>query len=1168
MLLPLILAILLPNVATHTVYTVTPDDHYYPNTTCHHCHNLQHYLLNVTKYFTSNTQLLFLPGLHHLHTDLIIQNVHNISLIGSTANGTTLDTVIIQCNSSVGIRMSNITNLTIAKLAIKNCEVKQIKSIVTINFSRWIFMGNSMILSHCHNVQLQNIEVYKSQLAPTRQLNRFGILAIDVLGVSSFINLTTCALIILYSELNYNDTYNKLLIENYQIPSHTRPRFYHAIITIYLCQKLYKVEVEVYNTKFTGAQNSTARLFDVMQATYAGGNFIHFTQLIVEKFNSGLKDRLFEFESAYSNVNHNQVTFTNCVFRHNKIGRLFGVYGHFNIKLESCIIKFNYFQVLRMMDSLEQNSIVITNTTFDTIKTNSYFIYISNSLLHLEGPVVFFNIKADRILYIKHSRISCHGYIEFSKNIVSLTDHIDYITVQENTLINMTNNEYKISRDNSYDYTGFSISNFTAPCYYQYTAEGKNFDQMKGKLNFSIVFHNDTSINAVMTEHCRWLADTAFNRTKPININNRLITNINNNNYYSNNNNQSDLTLQYAKLLCICFSNDICTEDIYTDTIATVYPGQTVSLSLILNYLYKHFIVPYTDEDIRFREHFLAVEINDDVLPPTACKVAKVNEVINPVYYTSCSVINFTIVHNGLSNFQWCELFINVILTHITDVYYINMLTCPAGFVQQNGICICDPILNSALLQITTCDINHQTILRPAGSWLSAVTINDSHQYHISSNCPFYYCLSQSSQLNFSTPNSQCQFNRDGVLCGQCQQGLSTVFGYSHCQHCSNIYLLLIIPIAVAGLVLVLLLFILNLTVTDGDINGFILYVNIISINSHVFFPQYSNSINIFYVFISLVNLDLGIPACFYNGMDDYTKMWLQLAFPAYLILIATLLIIASRHSTTVQRITARRALPVLATLFLLSYTKVLRTVSSVLFYYSTITHLPTGHNTLVWAVDANVPLFGLKYTALFIVCLILFIVLLPFNVILCFTKTAMRLQLVNHSKPLIDAYQGPYKIKYYYWTGLQLVMRVVFFGLSALDRNINLTVGIILLTIVSMTQAKLNPFKSNYKNFYESCYLFHLLTLYALSYGYYSIALNAMITVATLQFLLIIVYHIINNVCGGVIMYKVRIIIKSTVEWITRSQKKPKECIQLNNSPPDKVYNYQELREPLVGQD
>ena len=136
------------------------------------------------------------------------------------------------------------------------------------------------------------------------------------------------------------------------------------------------------------------------------------------------------------------------------------------------------------------------------------------------------------------------------------------------------------------------------------------------------------------------------------------------------------------------------------------------------------------------------------------------------------------------------------------------------------------------------------------------------------------------------------------------------------------------------------------------------------------------------YTFISLANLDLGIELCFYGGMSDYTKMWLQLTFPVYLIFIATLLIIASRYSTTIQRLTARRgrALPVLATLFLLSYTKVLLTVSNVLFSYTSITHLPNNHTTLVWSVDTSVPFFGVKFTILFIACLILFLILVPFN--------------------------------------------------------------------------------------------------------------------------------------------------------------------------------------------
>ena len=115
---------------------MTPDDHYYPNTTCHHCHNLQHYLLNITKYFTSNTQLLFLPGLHHLHTDLIIQNVHNISLIGSTAKvHSATPKATIQGNLSA-ILVFNVSKLIISNLIINSsysCNVIEL-----LRCSKWI----------------------------------------------------------------------------------------------------------------------------------------------------------------------------------------------------------------------------------------------------------------------------------------------------------------------------------------------------------------------------------------------------------------------------------------------------------------------------------------------------------------------------------------------------------------------------------------------------------------------------------------------------------------------------------------------------------------------------------------------------------------------------------------------------------------------------------------------------------------------------------------------------------------------------------------------------------------------------------------------------------------------------------------------------------------------
>ena len=74
--------------------------------------------------------------------------------------------------------------------------------------------------------------------------------------------------------------------------------------------------------------------------------------------------------------------------------------------------------------------------------------------------------------------------------------------------------------------------------------------------------------------------------------------------------------------------------------------------------------------------------------------------------------------------------------------------------------------------------------------------------------------------------------------------------------------------------------------------------------------------------------------------MDDYSKIWLQLTFPFYLLIIAIALIIGSRYSPKVQRLTGHRSLQVLATLFLLCYTKLLLAISQVLFAFSLIVHL------------------------------------------------------------------------------------------------------------------------------------------------------------------------------------------------------------------------------------
>ena len=418
----------------------------------------------------------------------------------------------------------------------------------------------------------------------------------------------------------------------------------------------------------------------------------------------------------------------------------------------------------------------------------------------------------------------------------------------------------------------------------------------------------------------------------------------------------------------------------------------------------------------------LYAEVHNINIPSSSCKIVHQSQLVNIIDDYS-STVNYTIASN-ITNGGRCELFLTAspFLNKVYDTFYVQLLPCPDGFTLQHEICDCDPIL---LNYIDKCYIDRSAIRHPANTWITAHTQANSTEYLIS-DYPMDYCLSYSSNVNLLYPDLQCQFNRSGILCSQCQHHLSMVFGSSRCMKCTNLHILISIIVIVAGIVLVTSLYILNFTVTIGTINEIIFYANIVSINDSVFFVN-DSVFKLLRVFISFTNLDLGIETCFYNGMDNYQKTWLQLFFPFYLIIIAVSIIIASRYSTRILRLTYTRSLPVLATLFLLSYTGVLRTVLTVLFSYSTITHLPSGHQQIVWSIDASVPLFGLKFTILFITCLVLFLLLIPFNITLLFTRYLLRLRLINHFKPILDAFQGSYKDKHYYWVALHITLRSIF---------------------------------------------------------------------------------------------------------------------------------------------
>ena len=465
------------------------------------------------------------------------------------------------------------------------------------------------------------------------------------------------------------------------------------------------------------------------------------------------------------------------------------------------------------------------------------------------------------------------------------------------------------------------------------------------------------------TFHCKWIPTAVFYDHGSGAINQQII------HLHHNINLQHSTILYYSN-----FS--------FTNTLGPVCPGQVLQVELFM---------PCSD----YNHSILYAETHSILLPTSACKIDHQNELINFISSNS-KMINYTIVSEANDS---CELFLTVspFLHHIYEVFDVLLLPCPIGFTLQNGVCDCDLLLPT---DIDTCYIDQSAVRRPANTWIS-YTQSDTSKYLIS-DCPMDYCLPFSSNVNLLYPDTQCQFNRTGILCSQCPHPLSMVFTSSRCMKCTNVHILITIIVIVAGIVLVVLLYVLNLTVTKATINGIILYANIISINDSVFLIN-DNVLNPLRIFISFLNLDLGIETCFYNGMDSYAKIWLQLFFPTYLMIIAFSIIIASHYSTRILRWTYKRSLPVLATLFLLSYTGVLRTVSTVLFSYSIITHVPSGHQELVWSVDPSISLFGLKFTILFITCLVLFLLLLFFNITLLFKRYLMHFKLINYFTRIIQ---------------------------------------------------------------------------------------------------------------------------------------------------------------------
>ena len=465
----------------------------------------------------------------------------------------------------------------------------------------------------------------------------------------------------------------------------------------------------------------------------------------------------------------------------------------------------------------------------------------------------------------------------------------------------------------------------------------------------------------------------------------------------------------------------------------------------------------------------------------------------------------------------------------------IHFSKCPSGFVKNECICTCN-----WEWKYIKCDFESMKVTRKKQAWVGWHN-NDYLIYH--KVCPYDYCRKGTINMSMTRNgtfdhNLQCLSNRIGLLCGACRKGLSVETISSECldcsEHSSAFLALNIIGRGVCGIVLILLLFLLNWTITDGTLSGFLFYANIFQINRFLFLPNRAKTF--VSVLISWVNLNFYLSSCFYDGMDAYAKSWLSFVFPIYLWTLIGAIILLSRRFLCISTLFGSNAVKVLVTLIELSYSGLLEAVIISLSF--TALRFPTNehhdqknHTThlYVWLFDGNVSYLKGKHIPLFIFGAVIALLILAHTLVLLFIQPLQKyshyrcFSWIARLKPVIDAYTALHVIKEKcrYWTGLLLAVRLflmlAFAANVSNEKNINLAAIILsCLFLLTVAWSVGGVYKKSYLNILNASHIVNLAvsSLLILQEEHISVTIAYFsVSVAFLTMFCVLVYRIYQRV-------------------------------------------------------
>ena len=381
-----------------------------------------------------------------------------------------------------------------------------------------------------------------------------------------------------------------------------------------------------------------------------------------------------------------------------------------------------------------------------------------------------------------------------------------------------------------------------------------------------------------------------------------------------------------------------------------------------------------------------------------------------------------------------------------------------------------------------------------------------------------------------------------------CRSDLRLSLGSPRCIECSENWqknlIGIVIASFIAGIALVIFMLALNMTVAVGTLNGILLYANIVSANADTYFWPFTTP-DFVTVLISWLNLDIGFDACFYGKNDSgdkplqrLYKALIQLAFPAYVIFLVIIVIVASECSSKFAKMIGKgNPVAVLATMILLSYAKffnaILASFSLLYFqpaYGSRKVDVSRLRNILESIANESTEYQAITYFLSSVSILILLLAIIYTALIFSWQwllryqdKVIFKWVRYQKLRHILEPYHAPYTAGYRYWTGLLLFARVFLYLVSVLNFSLDPRVELMSTVFVvgGLILLKGVTAKRVYKNWlldvmetaiYFNLVAFSALTWYNLDFGGNQVAVAYMSVMIIFILLLgVIVFHVLR---------------------------------------------------------